>query len=123
MLIQSIYKDLKKYSKLNSVSREEAEVTLSKFGKDLTLFKTRLSLIESLEINVKEFIKDPDMEGYLKLTTKKEILDYVLNLKNLSASFKVTFKNGNKYHYINLSTKSYTTNYDRIVVNFLLNYI
>ena len=123
MLIQSIFKDIKSYSKENSISTKEATKELIQFSKDLTLFKARIPLIESIEIDIKEGIKDSENSDYLKLTEGEDILAYILNLKVKSNSFKVLFTNGAYYTRAENGTTQCRTDYNGHVVNFLLNYI
>ena len=123
MLIQSIFKDIKSYSKENNISTKEATKELIQFSKDLTLFKARIPLIESIEIDIKEDIKDSENSDYLKLTKGEDILAYILNLKVKSNSFKVLFTNGSHYTRSENGTTQRRTDYNGHVINFLLNYI
>ena len=123
MLIQSIFKDIKSYSKENSISTKEATKELIQFSKDLTLFKARIPLIESIEIDIKENIKDSENSSYLKLTKGEDILAYIMNLKVKSNSFKVLFTNGAYYTWYENGKTQYRDDHNRHVINFLLNYI
>lgn len=123
MLIQSIFKDIKSYSKENNISTKETAKKLNQFSEDLTIFKARIPLIESIEINIKENIKDSENSDYLKLTKGEDILAYILNLKVKSNSFKVLFTNGVYYTRNENGTTQYRTDYNGYVINFLLNYI
>lgn len=122
MLIQSVYKRTKKLAKSENISIEEAIEKIIKFEKDLVKFKSRIGLIEKLEINAPRYKSDPKPEGYLLLTTKKEILKHILNVKEYCKSYRVTFKDGS-YYYVNDNGSQYTTNYNSVIVNFLTKYI
>lgn len=122
MLIQTAFLTVKKLAKVSNVTNEESIEKISEFMKDLHKFEARLSLVESLEINYSDK-KGKKLDENIVLSSKEEILDYILNLKERTISFKVIFKNKGYYIYNPNGSRSYTSNSNSTVTNFLLKYI
>lgn len=123
MLIQSILTEVQKLAKERNITVTEAIQQLKQFKKDFNIFKARLELVKNLEINCKEYKSSAEIEGYLILNTKEDILKYILNLRDRCVSFKVTFKNGTFYAYYQSGHRVYSTDYNKIVVDFIIKYI
>lgn len=122
LLTQSVFLVVKEYSKVNNITIKEALEKLKEFKRDLSTFKSRLSFVKSLEINVKEYSKDPVKKDY-QLLIGDQILDFILNLDNKVESFKVTFTDDAYYAYYSNNSRGYVSGYNEFVVNFLLKYI
>lgn len=122
LLTQSVFLVVKEYSKVNNITIKEALEKLKEFKRDLSTFKSRLSFVKSLEINVKEYSKDPVKKDY-QLLIGDQILDFILNLDNKVESFKVTFTDDTYYAYYSDNSREYISGYNEVVVSFLLKYI
>ena len=83
-------------------------------------FKSRLPLIESLEINLPNYKSDKSKPSDYQKVEQKHIMDFIHSTTDRTiVSYRINYTNGSFYHKQTDSSSSYTINYNNLILRYI----
>lgn len=118
--INVIHDKLVQLAKEQNLTYKEIVEELKQFRKMRKTFKSRLPLIESLEINLPNYKSDKTKPSDYQKVEQKHIMDFIHSTTDRTiVSYRINYTNGSYYHKRIDGSASYTSNYNHLILQYI----
>ena len=118
--INVIHDELVQLAKDQNLTYKEIVKELKQFRKMRKTFKSRLPLIESLEINLPNYKSDKSKPSDYQKVEQKHIMDFIHSTTDRTiVSYRINYTNGSFYHKQTDGSPSYTSNYNNLILQYI----
>ena len=119
--INVIHDELVQLAKDQNLTYKEIVKELKQFRKMRKTFKSRLPLIESLEINLPNGYKsDKSKPSDYQKVEQKHIMDFIHSTTDRTiVSYRINYTNGSFYHKRTDGSSSCTSNYNHLILQYI----
>lgn len=119
--INVIHDELVQLAKEQNLTYKEIVEELKQFRKMRKTFKSRLPLIESLEINIPAGYKsDKSKPSDYQKVERQHIMDFIHSTTDRTiVSYRINYTDGSYYHRRMDGCNSYTSNYNHTILRYI----
>ena len=118
--INVIHDELVQLAKDQNLTYKEIVKELKQFRKMRKTFKSRLPLIESLEINLPNYKSDKTKPSDYQKVEQKHIMDFIHSTTDRTiVSYRINYTNGSYYHKLTDGFSSYTSSYNHLILQYI----
>ena len=118
--INVIHDELVQLAKEQNLTYKEIVEELKQFRKMRKTFKSRLSLIDSLEVNLPNYKSDKVKPTDYQKVERQHIMDFIHSTTDRTiVSYRINYTNGSFYHKQTDSSSSYTINYNNLILQYI----
>lgn len=118
--INVIHDELVQLAKDQNLTYKEIVKELKQFRKMRKTFKSRLPLIESLEINLPNYKSDKSKSSDYQKVERQHIMDFIHSTTDRTiVSYRINYTNGSFYHKRTDGSSSYTSNCNNLILQYI----
>ena len=118
--INVIHDELVQLAKEQNLTYKEIVKELKQFRKMRKTFKSRLSLIDSLEVNLSNHKSDKVKPTDYQKVERQHIMDFIHSTTDRTiVSYRINYTNGSYYHKRTDSSASYTSNCNNLILQYI----
>lgn len=118
--INVIHDELVQLAKDQNLTYKEIVKELKQFRKMRKTFKSRLSLIDSLEINLPNYKSDKVKPTDYQKVEQKHIMDFIHSTTDRTiVSYRINYTDGSYYHLHTSGLRNYTSGYNDTILRYI----
>ena len=118
--INVIHDKLVQLAKDQNLTYKEIVKELKQFRKMRKTFKSRLSLIDSLEVNLPNYKSVKSKSSDYQKVEQKHIMDFIHSTADRTiVSYRINYTNGSYYHKRTDGSSSYTSNCNNLILQYI----
>ena len=118
--INVIHDELVQLAKEQNLTYKEIVEELKQFRKMRKTFKSRLSLIDSLEVNLPNYKSDKVKPTDYQKVEQQHIMDFIHSTTDRTiVSYRINYTDGSYYHKRIDGCNSYTSNYNHTILRYI----
>lgn len=118
--INVIHDELVQLAKDQNLTYKEIVKELKQFRKMRKTFKSRLSLIDSLEVNLSNYKSDRVKPVDYQKVEQQHIMDFIHSTTNRTiVSYRINFTDGSYYHIHTSGLRNYTSGYNQTILRYI----
>lgn len=118
--INVIHDELVQLAKEQNLTYKEIVKELKQFRKMKKTFKSRLPLIESLEINLPNYKSDKTKPSDYQKVEQQHIMDFIHSTTDRTiVSYRINYKSGSYYHKRIDGSASYSSGYNHLILRYI----
>lgn len=118
--INVIHDELVQLAKEQNLTYKEIVEELKQFRKMRKTFKSRLSLIDSLEVNLPNYKSDKVKPTDYQKVEQQHIMDFIHSTTDRTiVSYRINYTDGSYYHLHTSGLRNYTSGYNGTILRYI----
>ena len=118
--INVIHDELVQLAKDQNLTYKEIVKELKQFRKMKKIFKSRLSLVDSLEVNLPNYKSEKVKPVDYQKIEQQHIMDFIHSTTDRTiVSYRINYTNGSYYHKRTDGSSSYTSNCNNLILQYI----